>query len=48
MERLFKKCNEGKYSVIPIDTVSKALSRYFKLCFFDSDRDTRKIILCRK
>lgn len=40
--------DHGRKIDYSISTVSEQLSRYFKLSFYESDRDTRKIILCRK
>jgi 2-polyprenyl-3-methyl-5-hydroxy-6-metoxy-1,4-benzoquinol methylase len=40
--------DHGRRIDYSINTVSESLSKYFKLSIFDSDRDTRKIILCKK
>jgi SAM-dependent methyltransferase len=40
--------NHGRIIDYSLDTVSQELSKYFKLTYFDSDRETRRIILCEK
>jgi len=40
--------DHGRPIAYSIQTVSEALSRYFKLDFFESDRRSRRIILCTK
>lgn len=40
--------DHGREISYSIETVSKILSKYFSLSYYDSDRATRKLILCRK
>ncbi len=40
--------DHGRTIDYSLESVSAALSRYFKLKVFDSDRETRKILLCEK
>jgi 2-polyprenyl-3-methyl-5-hydroxy-6-metoxy-1,4-benzoquinol methylase len=40
--------DHGREISYSLESVSGELSKYFKLSFFDSDRETRKIILCEK
>lgn len=40
--------DHGRKIDYSLETVSRSLAKYFKLSFFDSDRKTRKIILCQK
>lgn len=40
--------DHGREIAYSIESVSEELGKIFKLSFFDSDRETRKIILCEK